>query len=66
MIKLNSHEAKINFSKIMIQIANGKEIVITRSGQDFALITPLKQASRHEQQNHDEAKKHKNPALLLE
>lgn len=50
MIKVNSHEAKINFSKIMIQIANGKEIIITRSGQDFALISPLKKALADEQQ----------------
>ena len=42
MIKVNSHEAKLNFSQLMTQIANGKEILITRSGQDFARITPLK------------------------
>jgi len=44
MLKLNSHEAKLNFSKIMIEIANGKEIIITRAGQDFAKITPLKKS----------------------
>jgi prevent-host-death family protein len=41
MIKINSHEAKVNFSKIMTQIANGQEIIITRSGQDFAKIIPI-------------------------
>ena len=45
MIKINSHEAKLNFSQLMTQIANGKEIIITRSGQDFAKITPIKQVS---------------------
>lgn len=46
MIKVNSHEAKLNFSKLMTQLANGKEIIITRSGQDFAKITPIKKVSR--------------------
>jgi prevent-host-death family protein len=42
MIKVNSHEAKLNFSQLMTQVANGKEVIITRSGQDFAKIVPLK------------------------
>ena len=46
MIKVNSHEAKLNFSKLMTELANGKEIMITRSGQDFAKIIPLKKVSR--------------------
>ncbi|WP_198264918.1 type II toxin-antitoxin system Phd/YefM family antitoxin [sulfur-oxidizing endosymbiont of Gigantopelta aegis] len=42
MIIVNSHEAKINFSRLMTQIANGQEIIITRSGQDFAKVVPIK------------------------
>lgn len=45
MIKVNSYEAKLNFSQLMTQVANGKEVIITRSGQDFAKIIPVKQAS---------------------
>ncbi len=42
MLKVNSHEAKLNFSQLMTHIANGKEVMITRSGQDFAKIVPIK------------------------
>lgn len=42
MIKVNSHEAKLNFSQLMTQVANGQTVIITRSGQDFAKIVPLK------------------------
>lgn len=45
MIKVNSHEAKLNFSQLMTQIANGHEVLITRSGQEFAKITPLKKTA---------------------
>jgi len=42
MIKVNTHEAKLNFSQLITQIANGKEVIITRSGKDFAKITSIK------------------------
>ncbi len=45
MIKVNTHEAKLTFSQLMTQIANGKEVIITRSGQDFAKIVPLKKVT---------------------
>ena len=57
MIKINSYEAKLNFSKIMIQIANGNEVIITRSGQDFARITPLKKSSPDKSQDIEKIKK---------
>ena len=43
MIKMNTHEAKINFSQLLTHIANGKDVVITRSGKEFAIITPIKE-----------------------
>ena len=43
MIKMNTHEAKINFSQLLTHIANGKDVVITRSGKEFARITPIKE-----------------------
>lgn len=45
MIKMNTHEAKLNFSQLITQIANGKEVIITRSGKEFAKITPIKNTS---------------------
>ncbi len=45
MPKVNTHEAKLNFSQLMTQVANGQEVIITRSGQDFATIVPIKKVS---------------------
>ncbi|MCW8931920.1 MAG: type II toxin-antitoxin system prevent-host-death family antitoxin [Gammaproteobacteria bacterium] len=45
MIKVNTHEAKLNFSQLMTQVANGQEVLITRSGHDFAKLVPIKKAS---------------------
>ena len=45
MIKVNTHEAKLNFSQLITQIANGKEVIIIRSGKEFAKITPIKNIS---------------------
>jgi prevent-host-death family protein len=46
MIKFNSHEARLNFSKLMTKVANGNEVIIVRSGKDFAKITPLNNLSK--------------------
>ncbi len=43
MIKVNTHEAKLNFSSLITQLANGKDVIITRSGRDFARISPIKE-----------------------
>ncbi len=42
-IKVNAHEAKLNFSALITHLANGKDIIITRSGHDFARISPIKE-----------------------
>ena len=56
MIKVNSHEAKLNFSQLLTHIANGKEVIITRSGQDFAKIVPLKEITRQRTPGQDKGK----------
>ena len=45
MIKMNTHEAKLNFSQLLTHIANGKDVIITRSGKEFARITPIKEST---------------------
>lgn len=56
MIKVNSHEAKLQFSQLMTQVANGREILITRSGKEFAKITPLKKAAAKRVSGQDKGK----------
>ncbi len=41
MIRFNSCEAKLNFSQLITQVANGKEVIITRSGKDFARVIAI-------------------------
>ncbi len=43
IIKVNAHEAKLNFSSLITHLANGKEIIISRSGRDFARISPIRE-----------------------
>ena len=45
MTKINTHEAKLNFAKLITQVANGETITITRFGKDFAEITPIKKTT---------------------
>ena len=42
-IRFNAHEAKLNFSALINHLANGKEVIITRSGRDFARINPIRE-----------------------
>ena len=43
MLKINVHEAKINFSKLVTHVCNGNEIIITRSGREVARLLPVSQ-----------------------
>ncbi len=42
-IRFNAHEAKLNFFALINRLANGKEVIITRSGRDFAHISPIRE-----------------------
>lgn len=41
MAKVNVHEAKTNFSKLLVRIAKGEEVVICRSGKPVARLVPM-------------------------
>ena len=38
---VNIHEAKTHFSKLLRRVARGEEIVIARSGQPIARLSPI-------------------------
>ena len=42
MTKVNMHEAKTNFSKLVERALQGEEIVIARSGKPLVKLVPLK------------------------
>ena len=37
---MNIHEAKTNFSRLIVEVQGGKEVVITRAGQPVAKLVP--------------------------
>ncbi len=41
MTEVGVHEAKTNLSKLLRRVAAGEEIIIMRSGQPIAKLTPL-------------------------
>ena len=37
---MNIHEAKTNFSRLIVEVQGGKEVVITRAGRPVAKLVP--------------------------
>ncbi len=42
--KVNIHEAKTHFSKLLERVARGEEIVIARAGKPVARLVPFKES----------------------
>jgi len=38
---VNVHEAKTHFSKLLVRVGNGEEIVIAKAGKPVARLAPL-------------------------
>ncbi len=39
--KINIHEAKTHFSKLLARVRNGEEIIIAKAGKPIARIVPV-------------------------
>ena len=39
-MSMNVHEAKTNFSRLLVEVQAGREIVITRAGRPVAKLVP--------------------------
>lgn len=46
MAEIGVHEAKTHFSKLLMRVSAGEEIVITRSGEPVARLVPARRAVR--------------------
>lgn len=42
MLSYNVHAAKTNFSKLLAEVARGREVVISRAGNPVAVIKPFR------------------------
>ncbi|MFZ5471209.1 MAG: type II toxin-antitoxin system Phd/YefM family antitoxin [Myxococcota bacterium] len=40
-VKVNVHEAKTHFSKLLAKVAAGEEVTITKAGRPVARLVPL-------------------------
>lgn len=40
-VKINVHEAKTHFSKLLARVQNGEEIIIAKAGKPVARMVPL-------------------------
>jgi prevent-host-death family protein len=48
MAKVNVHEAKTHFSRLLERAHAGEEIVIAKNGEPYARLVPLKQPKQRE------------------
>ena len=39
-VKVNIHEAKTHFSKLLVRVSNGEEIIIAKAGKPIARLVP--------------------------
>ncbi len=42
MESINIHEAKTHFSKLLLRVHAGEEIIISKAGKPYARLVPLK------------------------
>ncbi len=45
MTKVNVHEAKTNFSKLLMRVEKGEEVIICKAGKPVARLTPMVRAT---------------------
>ena len=46
MFKVNVHEAKTHFSKLLARVVNGEEIIIAKAGKAIARLIPIVERPR--------------------
>jgi prevent-host-death family protein len=46
MPTVNIHEAKTQFSRLLIRVSSGEEIIIAKSGKPVAKLVPVKRQTR--------------------
>lgn len=46
MLTMNIHEAKTNFSKLIVKVHEGEEVIIAKAGKPYAKLVPLPEQKR--------------------
>jgi prevent-host-death family protein len=42
-VKVNVHEAKTHFSRLLVQVGKGEEIIISKAGKPVARLIPVEE-----------------------
>jgi prevent-host-death family protein len=56
MTTVNIHEAKTHLSKLLRRVMNGEEIIIAKSGEPIAVLSPIKKKAEPRVPGIDEGK----------
>jgi prevent-host-death family protein len=54
--KINVHEAKTQFSKLLQRVMNGERIIIAKAGKPVAVLSPIEEAPERRQPGNDAGK----------
>ncbi len=54
--KVNVHEAKTQFSKLLQRVMNGERIIIAKAGKPVAVLSPIEEAPERRQPGNDAGK----------
>jgi len=56
MTTVNVHEAKTNFSKLLLRIMSGENIIIAKAGKPVAMLSPIEEIPARRVPGGDEGK----------
>ena len=54
--KVNVHEAKTQFSRLLQRVMNGERIIIAKAGKPVAVLSPIEEAPERRQPGNDAGK----------
>ena len=54
--KVNVHEAKTHFSKLLQRVMNGERFIIAKAGKPVAILSPIKEAPKSRVPGNDKGK----------
>ncbi len=69
MVRVNTHQAKTELSKLLAQVESGEEVLICRNGKPVARLTAVRETSRDPFRQHPKLRNvvcHEDPCAPLD